>query len=372
MPPTQDSLYGQPRAKKTPKSEMSASSSLAFTSQLSSLIAQDREAPTSRGRTRPSKTPKSDIFAKHNKGALKRAAADLKDDNPHTGQKHQRSQDIGSVDDATLNRAKRRMAEKVRMYDELKSGVYLAADSDEDEDEPGRPESHLARLRRKEREGLVDFDQKWADERRKNGKTTSDSDDDNENDDNDNDNDDNASIISYEDELGRSRRGTRAAAARAARAKAEDEDRNQGRLGTERWRPARPDNLIYGEAIQSQAFNPDANIATHMSQLAARRDRSPTPPERQHYDADAEVRTRGTGFYAFSRDEDERQRQMEELKNARDETESQRRKWRDIVEKRERAREMRWLQILETRSERQALEFLNSLGVSGMEAQPDE
>ncbi|KAJ5950876.1 uncharacterized protein N7479_009289 [Penicillium vulpinum] len=303
MPADQDSLYGQPRSKKN-KTEQTTSSSLAFSSQLSSLIAQDAASASSRGRQRPSKNPKSDIFSKHNKGSQKRAAADLADDNRALKQVHRSTQDIGSVDANTLGRSRRRMQEKARLYDDMKKGLHLAVDSDDDDipTDPSDPDAYLARLRRKEKDVLVDFDLKHANE---------------ESLQQDESDDDNASIISYEDEFGRSRRGTRAEAAEASRAKDEEAG---GKAAQERWRPARPDNLIYGEAIQSEAFNPDANIASHMSHLAARRDRSPTPPEKKHYDAEAEVRNRGTGFYNFSTDEEERKKQMDELRILREHT----------------------------------------------------
>ncbi|KAJ5827130.1 hypothetical protein N7447_003893 [Penicillium robsamsonii] len=303
MPADQDSLYGQPRSKKN-KTEQTTTSSLAFTSQLSSLIAQDATSGSSRGRQRPSKNPKSDIFSKHNKGTQKRAAADLADDNRAVKQVHRSTQDIGSVDANTLSRSRRRMQEKARLYDDMKKGLHLAGDSDDDDMpiDPSDPDAYLARLRRKEKDALVDFDLKHANEEAFKQ---------------DESDDDNASIISYEDEFGRSRRGTRAEAAEASRAKDEEAG---GKAAQERWRPARPDNLIYGEAVQTEAFNPDANIASHMSHLAARRDRSPTPPEKKHYDAEEEVRNRGTGFYNFSTDEEERKKQMEELRVLREET----------------------------------------------------
>ncbi|KAJ5185355.1 hypothetical protein N7491_006776 [Penicillium cf. griseofulvum] len=303
MPADQDSLYGQPRSKKN-KTEQTTSSSLAFTSQLSSLIAQDATSGSSRGRHRPSKNPKSDIFSKHNKGTQKRAAADLADDNRALKQVHRSTQDIGSVDANTLSRSRRRMQEKARLYDDMKKGLHLAGDSDDDDMpiDPSDPDAYLARLRRKEKDVLVDFDLKHANEEAFKQ---------------DESDDDNASIVSYEDEFGRSRRGTRAEAAEASRAK--DEEAGD-KAAQERWRPARPDNLIYGETVQTEAFNPDANIASHMSHLAARRDRSPTPPENKHYDAEAEVRNRGTGFYSFSTDEEERKKQMEDLRILREET----------------------------------------------------
>lgn len=343
-----------------PQSTQPSSSTLAFTTQLSSLISHDSTAndPPSRGRTRPSKTPKSDIFSRHNKGAQKRAAADLADDGSSTGQVHQRTEDIGSVDAATLHRSKRRMQEKARVYEDLKSGMYLAGDSDEEEeeeedDDAGRKDpggDYLARLRRKEREGLVDFDRKWGDEERM-------ADVDPDGDGDDNDDDDNASTVSYEDELGRTRHGTRA---EAARAKAAQE--SSAADDPERWRPTRPDNLIYGPAVQAQAFNPSTATTSQMEYLASRRDRSPTPPEETHYDPDREVRTRGTGFYAFSKDEETRRRQMEELMHVREETQRERDERAERRAHRARVRDERRGKIAELRTRRRADTFLAGLG----------
>ncbi|KAB8221356.1 hypothetical protein BDV33DRAFT_170758 [Aspergillus novoparasiticus] len=346
-----NSLYGIPRSKSTSQSQSNApsSSTLAFTTALSSLINKDADTST-RGRPRPSKTNKSDIFARPNKGAQKRAAADLRDDDTH--QTHQRSQDIGGVDTATLHRSKRRMEEKARMYEDLKKGMYLAAGSDSEEE---TQDEYLARLRRREKEGLVDFDQKWADAQRGKGSGS-------EGEEEDEDDDENASIVSYEDELGRTRRGTRAEAAHAARLKEEESERGDAK---ERWRPSRPDNLIYGAAVQAEAFNPDAGLAAQMSYLAKRRDRSPTPEE-THYDADAEVRNRGTGFYAFSKDENARRQQMEELMNARDETQREREIRRERKAERERVKDERRKKIGELRSKRQAEMFLAKLGDVGV------
>jgi hypothetical protein len=44
-------------------------------------------------------------------------------------------------------------------------------------------------------------------------------------------------------------------------------------------------------------------------------------PLNQHYDASHEVRAKGAGFYQFSADEETRKKQMEELRQAREETE---------------------------------------------------
>jgi hypothetical protein len=339
MASDQSSLYGKPRAKSSKTQKISSTSNLAFTSQLSSLIAQS-SGTASNGRPRPSKTAKSDLFAKKNKGAEKRAAADLLEDDHHVpDQVHKKSQDIGTIDDATLNRSKQRMAKKVRMYEDMKKGLHLTGD---DSDEDGG-DDYVSRLRRREKAGLVDFDTKWADEERKKEGGSGEDDEDED--------DDNASIVSYEDEFGRTRHGTRAEAARAARTKEEEE--NRGRAVQERWRPSRPETLIFGEAIQSEAFNPDVNIAAQMARLAAKRDLSPEA-EFAHYDADGEVRNRGTGFYAFSRDEEERKKQMEALKKAREETQQQRDKVAARAAQREAALEDRRRQIQELRNRRLA------------------
>jgi len=344
-----NSLYGAPRQKqKTTTTTPQSSSSLAFTSHLSSLISQHQPSSTN-GRTRPSKSSKSDLFSVSNRGTQKRAAADLLDDN--NGQQHKTEKGIGKVDEATLHRSKRRMEEKVRLYEDLKKGAYLAGDSD---DEDGGGDAYLARLRRKEKEGLVDFDRKWADEERK----REDSEDIQEEEEGD---DDNTSIISYEDDLGRTRHGTRAEAARAA---AESQSQHEA---AERWRPQRPTNLIYGETIQTQAFNPDANTAEQMSYLAARRDRSPTPPEETHYDPEGEVRNRGTGFYAFSKDENVRKQQMEELMGAREETVKERDARRERRAERERVKDERRRKIEELRVKRRAEVFLAGLGDLGVQ-----
>ncbi|KAL5001138.1 hypothetical protein BDV10DRAFT_160693 [Aspergillus recurvatus] len=346
------SLYGQKPSKQQSTSTTPSSSTLAFTTALSSLIASSsNDRSHGYGRPRPSKTAKSDLFSRPNKGAQKRAAADLRDDDDTAiRQIHQSSKDIGSVDEVTLHRSKRRMEEKARQYEDLKRGLYLVAGSDsEEEATTGQEDAYLSRLRRKEKEGLVDFDRKWADAQDKRSGSESGSDE---------EDDDNASIISYEDELGRTRRGTRKEAAQAANLKAAVDGVAQD---TERWRPSRPENLIYGATVQSEAFRPSDMAAEQMAYLAKRRDRSPTPEE-VHYDAGTEVRNRGTGFYAFSKDEEVRKKQMEELLNARVETEKERDARRDRRLTRERVKDERRKEIEKLRAKRRAEMFLSGLG----------
>ncbi|PYI33054.1 hypothetical protein BP00DRAFT_367893 [Aspergillus indologenus CBS 114.80] len=382
-------LYGPPpRKKHSPQNAPSSSAAtLAFTTTLSNLLAarepgsaSTTTTTTTTGRPRPSKHKDAadGLFARPNRGALKRAAQDLVDTDATASsggaaaQVHRQSRDLGGrVDEAVLLRSKRRMQEKARVYEDLKRGLYLGgrdSDSDDEGDRAGEGEGegerYLRRLRRREREGLVDFDRKWADAR-----SNLDGAGEEEEGENGGGRDD-ASIVSYEDELGRTRRGTRAEAAEAARVKRQQEEDGEGEGARheagERWRPRRPENLIYGETVQSEAFNPDATVAAHMAYLANRRDRSVTPPEETHYDAEAEVRNRGTGFYAFARDEETRRRQMEELRVAREETQREREEKQQRRARREDARNERRVKVEELRSRRRAEMFLAGLGDVGV------
>ncbi|CRG85993.1 hypothetical protein PISL3812_02996 [Talaromyces islandicus] len=352
------SLYGIQRSKQSAsKKDLTSSSTLAFTTHLSSLISKDAAATTQsssssgRGRTRPSKGSKPDIFAVHNKGALKRAAADEAEDvHGALRQVHQSSDIVGQVDAATLQRSRRRMEEKAHIYEDLKKGYHLAeGESSDEDDDVAAGDSRVSKMRRRERNALVDFDRKWAEQEQ------------NEDEDGDDD-EETGSMVDYEDEFGRTRRGTKAEAAQAARARRQLEN-DEAVDETSKSRPARPSNLIHGEAIQSQAFNPDAAMASQMAALAARRDRSATPPEQAHYDAEAEVRTRGTGFYKFSADEKTREREMEELLKTRRETEREREVRGERKAERDRLKEERRRKVHELRSKHHAERFLKGLSV---------
>ena len=64
-------------------------------------------------------------------------------------------------------------------------------------------------------------------------------------------------MVDYVDEFGRTRTGTRAEIARAQRIAAA-----QSSLQSDRFtaRPAAPSNVIFGDTIQSAAFNPDTIV----------------------------------------------------------------------------------------------------------------
>ncbi|KAF2687251.1 hypothetical protein K458DRAFT_415512 [Lentithecium fluviatile CBS 122367] len=319
-------LYGERPKSRTKAKEISSASSLAFSSTLSSLIKSSRsDAKPAAGRAR---SKKEDIFKTHNKGVKKRALKDLEDSD--FTQKHRgRTTDEKAEDEANWKRTKRRMEEKARLYNALKRG-----DIEDIDDRFG-----------------VDFDRKWADKQEK-GEADSDS----------SPSESEASdeeLIEYTDEFGRTRKGTRAEFAREERRKrtlaADEPDRFTAR-------PSMPSEVIYGDTIQTHAFNPDETIAQQMAELAAKRDKELTPPPDVHFDGHEEARQRGTAFMHFSKDEDERRVQMANLEKERLETEKARAKRKADVEKRKEMIREKKKAIMEKRSQGQADKFLNELG----------
>ena len=231
------------------------------------------------------------------------------------------------------------MEEKARLYASMKRGDYVPRHNGRD----------------KEGEGLVDFDRKWAEQDGARDSDTS-------SDDYASSHEDSAEMVEYEDEFGRLRKGTKAERARmertrnaAAHASTELEESSA--------RPLRPENVMFGDTVQSAAFNPDEPIAVQMQRLAEKRDRSLTPPPEEHYDASKEVRSKGVGFYQFSRDNEERGRQMEDLGKEREETERLKREREERREKKERDLEERRRMIREKRGKKMADKFLDELDV---------
>jgi Domain of unknown function (DUF4078) len=318
------SLYGIPRPKKRKASEVSASNSLAFTSNLSALIASS--SSTSRASTGRPRPKKDDIFATHNKNTKQRALKDLDDSN--FTQKHSTSGE--AVDEATWHRAKRKLEDKARLYAALKRGDV------EDTDEKYG----------------VDFDRKWAEiQASGHGDDASEDEDDDDSD---------QELIEYVDEFGRTRQGTRAEVAREERRKNRGSDLadEPGRPGA---RPNMPQSVIFGDAIQSEAFNPDRDIAAQMADLATKRDKEPTPPPDEHFDSRKEIRTKGVGFFQFSGDGEERKKQMDSLEKERAETEKHRTEAIQRKEERKKELESRKKAIAEKRGKARADRFLDGL-----------
>ena len=233
------------------------------------------------------------------------------------------------------------MEEKARLYAAMKRGDYV-------------PPSGDANARDEKERGLVDFDRKWAEDEAAGRPSNLDTSSDSDNADSDDE------LVDYEDEFGRQRRGTRAEAAREERRKraqahaAEEPDRFSAR-------PVQPSALIYGDTVQAAAFNPDEPVAARMETLAAKRDRSMTPPEEVHYDASGEVRSKGVGFYSFSKDREGRRVEMEALERERAETERGREEREKRREKRRLVVEARRKVIREKKGLKQAENFLEGL-----------
>lgn len=331
-------LYGVPRPKREPKSTIKPSTSHSFASSLSSLLANP--APnkgTTSARIRPSKNRKDDIFTTHNKGAKRRAADDIldKEYTAATGVKHKA--DLGNVDYDTLYRSKRKMEEKARIYAAMKRGDYVSTRKGDLTEDSGP---------------LVDFDRKWA-ELQETGKEEEDTD-------SDDGGDSEEETIEYTDEFGRTRTGTKSDVQRELQrqritANAETE------LAEMSARPSLPRGMIIGDAIQSAAFKPDAAAEKAMHELAAKRDRSATPPEETHYDATKEVRSKGVGFYQFSKDKASRENEFKNLEKERADTLWLEKEREDRKQKKAQELEERKRKIHEKRSQKQADNFLSSL-----------
>ncbi|KAI1004056.1 hypothetical protein K3495_g4148 [Podosphaera aphanis] len=322
-------LYGIRRPKNDLK-QISSSANLAFTSTISSLISTASSGVTSSGRPRPSKS-KSDIFTSHNKGIKRRSLRDIDDDSNQQSQTHRKVKrdDLEAVDDARLHRSKRKMQMKAKIYARLKRGEI-------EENE----------------EALVDFDHKWAEQQEADSDSDQDSDIEDSN--------EKHEMVEYEDEFGRVRQVTKTELERLERKKktallgAEE-------LGKMSARPMMPSKIIYGDTVQTLAFNPDKPVATKMEELAAKRDRSLTPPPLTHYEADKEIRTKGVGFYSFSKDEGLRESEMKALEQERLETENIRKEREEKKNARLREIKERRRAVQEKRAKKQADSFLERL-----------
>jgi hypothetical protein len=320
-------LYGAKPKGRSRAKEISSSSSLAFSSTLSNLI-KSSSADTTKPATGRARPQKEDIFKTHNKNVKKRALKDL-EDTDSTQQHRGRTTEEKGEDESSWKRTKRRMEEKARLYDALKRG-----DIEDIDDKYG-----------------VDFDRKWA-EKRETGEAESAASSESEA-------SEEEALVEYTDEFGRTRKGTRAEAAREERRKrtlaADEPDRFTAR-------PVMPTNIIYGDAVQTNAFNPDETIAQQMADLAAKRDKELTPPPELHFDGRAEARQRGTGFFHFSKDEEERQEQMKRIEKEREETERVRRERKEQIEKRKEMIKEKKRVMQEKRSQGKAERFLDELG----------
>ncbi|KAK8084945.1 hypothetical protein PG997_006216 [Apiospora hydei] len=338
--PQDPPLYGQRPAKRQ-KKEIPLSSSLAFTSQLTSLLSTPSSgapaASSASGRLRTSKK-NDDLF--NVKAKRKQTPTSDPKEGPASG-KPINLKDVQGTEEEKHDfaRARRKMQEKARLYTAMKRGDYIAKEG--------------------ETAPLVDFDAKWA------LRNPADQDDgypdvDSESSGSESHDPADDEIIEYKDDFGRTRRGTRVEyewqQRRAQRRAlgAEELDRMSAR-------PRAPEKVIYGDWIQSHAFNPEDETWDKMEELAAKRDREPTPPDDTHYDGNAEIRNKGVGFFHFSKDKESRQKEMDSLAAERETTERVRREREAEKEKRKREIEERRRKIGEKRAQKLAGDFLDGL-----------
>ncbi|KAL2266239.1 hypothetical protein VTJ83DRAFT_5591 [Remersonia thermophila] len=354
--PQDPHLYGQPRPKRQ-KKEIAISGSLAFASELSSLLAESTSAPpaapassssstaVSTGRTRPSKLKTDDL----SNTKIRRS----KDPSSTSAARSQQLEQPGKLSlksplgteesKAERDFIRRKMESKARLYAAMQRGDYIGREF-----------------------GLVDFDRKWAESQaQKKQKATSDGAPACDSDpDSDSDSDPDAetdapldtALHEYTDEFGRVRLLTRAQIARLERRAA-----SAAELARMSARPKAPEELIRGDAVQVEAFSArDGEDA--MEALARKRDRSPTPPDPEHYRADREIRTKGVGFYKFSVEEEKRMEEMRALEEERRRTEEVRKEREEAAKRRKEEIEKRKKEILEKRAKKMADSFLEGLG----------
>ncbi|KAK4105211.1 hypothetical protein N658DRAFT_417275 [Parathielavia hyrcaniae] len=321
--PQDPNLYGQPPPKKQ-KKEIAVSGSLAFASQMTSLLAESTATSTT-GRARPSRSKEDD----GSKIRIKRKdtpSAEIKDN-----KKLSLKSPTGTEETkAEREFVRRKLESKARLYAAMQRGDYIGREV-----------------------GLVDFDRKWAESQTGNSNPASSSDDDDDAEP-DGDGIDNT-LHEYTDEFGRVRHLTRSQILRLQRSTASAAELEQMSA-----RPKAPEQLIYGDAVQAEAFAARDGMDT-MEALARKRDRSPTPPEATHYQADREIRTKGVGFYKFSREEGKREEEMKALEAERARTEALRKEREEKAAKRKREIEERRKQILEKRTKKMADSFLEGL-----------
>ena len=353
--PQDPNLYGQRPAKRA-RREMDLTSSLSFSSQISSLLASSSSSgkTTAPARARNNPDSKPDLFhhAKPRRKGDGEGAGAKKDDG---GKLVLRETNDTEEDKAERLLARKKMESKARLYHAMKRGDYVAKEG--------------------EAAPLVDFDRKWADRARKDGRPGDSSPGDGSSDDDEDDDDDHNvddDIIEFEDEFGRLRRGTRAEKMRLERraargaASAQELDRMSAR-------PKAPEGLIFGDAVQVEAFV--AQDEDNMRELAAKRDRSVTPPPAEHYDAGREIRTKGVGFYAFSKGEEARKVEMAALGEERAKTEKLRSQREALAAKRKLEIERRRKEIEERKARKIAENFLDGLGqdlIQGEGSRPGE
>ncbi|KAK6543934.1 hypothetical protein TWF694_000652 [Orbilia ellipsospora] len=304
-PAANPELYGRPKPKNSIPANLSATSAVALSSELARLAASGK----SHGRKRTAESSKDDIFRKgSNKGVSSRAARDVADGSRSS--RKTTSKDIGYLDDAELQRARKNMEEKTRLYNAMKRGDYVPPTKKFKGGWAGAEEDRAG--------GLIDFDRKWAErETRK----EEDEDAGTSSDDELSARSDDEEMVEYEDEFGRTRKLAKRELRKIQREDAREQAISNAYDSDEDARRRRidPNHIIHGDIIQTNAFDPD-----EFERRRKQMEEEDRELQDAHYDATKEVRTKGVGFYQFSQDSEARKKEMEALISERDKTEKER------------------------------------------------
>ncbi|EPS40277.1 hypothetical protein H072_5912 [Dactylellina haptotyla CBS 200.50] len=338
-PAANPELYGRPKPKNSIPANLSSTSAVALSSELARLAASGK----TQGRKRPATSSKDDIFRKgSNRGVSNRAARDVVDCG---SSRKTTSREIGYLDDAELQRSKKMMEEKTRLYNAMKRGDYLPPTKKFKGGWTGAEEDRAG--------GLIDFDRKWAEreanKEEEDAETSSDDDLSVRSGDED--------IVEHEDEFGRTRKLTKRELRKVQREDARANNISNAYDSDEdvRRRRVDPSQLIYGDTIQTAAFDQDEFERRRKQMEEEERDLQDT-----HYDATKEVRTKGVGFYQFSQDSEVRKKEMEALKTERDKTEKEQKAKETRKEERRKEVERRREELKKRRQGKQGERWLQN------------
>ncbi|KAH8832026.1 hypothetical protein DL96DRAFT_1589766 [Flagelloscypha sp. PMI_526] len=249
-------------ASKTRASGLSASSHFDLQATISALSAERRRTGKRVGMP---KEPKKggQKWIRSNPGVQARAARDI---------------ELDSIDKRTHEYNVTRLEHKAKQYDQLLRGKTAGMTEGEYENQ------------------LVDFESKERLHSDQESENASESDDTNSQAD---------PMEEYVDELGRTRTARRSEIPRNLRPPEEDPDEA---------------SIIYNPTNYFPTYEPSLDRRVEIEKNFA----DTQNPLSQHFDASRENRAKGAAFFAFSRDEETRKREMEELANARKETQEAR------------------------------------------------
>ncbi|RPA74021.1 hypothetical protein BJ508DRAFT_418809 [Ascobolus immersus RN42] len=331
-------MYGIRRPKNKPTAIPLTTSSIHSLS--TELALAKARAETGERESKRAKKNRYDITGPSNKEDIYKTAKDYGKSKLKFVRKEKDELGNLKLTEEEYQRSRKAMEEKAKRYDQLKRKrqrrIGLGYDDDEDDDM------------------LIDFGRKAeeADDIGMGGSTSRTTRDDDSDSSFENSDDDDPfkgregeELIEYIDEFGRSRMVPKSWAEKQERLLRMEEEMSA--------LPSRPENLIYGPTVQTEAIQV-AEFPTFNSSNYERK-------KPNHYDATAEVRTKGVGFFAFSHDENIRKKEMEELMREREVTERKRAEAEARRKRRKEEVEMRKEEIRRRRREKQGATWLENV-----------